>query len=316
MRGNLDQDRRQTGRSARRVRRGLLTLAILPLILGCLVFFPRLQRSLIYVPYRGPVPVSAARLPAERIAEVQVAVTDRITLEGWKTRPAGTPWGAARGLVILFPGNAGHRAFRAPIMQDFNKLGWECLIFDYRGYAGNKGRPSEENLARDARKIWDFARDELGYPASQIVLCGESLGGGVAVRLAWDLAREGVSPAGLILRTTFTSLADTAQYLYPFFPVRWFVVDRYPSLQRIGDITCPILSIHGELDRIVPYDQGRKLFEAAPATSASGIPKMFLRLPETGHNDLMLTAAAELHETHRSFLEQLQPAAVTAQEPQ
>jgi pimeloyl-ACP methyl ester carboxylesterase len=293
---------------SRRSAAGAALRAVLILMLwrgGALLIFTGLQRSLIYVPYKGPVPLRAAGPIQDRIRELRVPTTDGISLHGWVSKSPQNQSPDEKYLVILFPGNAGHRAFRAPILNDFNDLGCDCLICDYRGYSENAGRPSEEAFAKDAQAIWNYARQELHFPPERIILCGESLGGGVATRLAWELTKAGAPPAGLILRTTFTSLTDTAQRLYPYLPVRLVLVDRYPSITRIPEITCPLLVIHGKRDRIVPFEQGKRLFDAAPEKSDSGIPKTFLALPDSGHNDLLLTADGEIHAAHRQFLEAL-----------
>ena len=293
----------------------LLRLATLCLFsyLGLIVIIAAIQRRLIYHPHKGPVPAHLARMSTERIEEIQVPGGDGLTLHGWLTRPAESSRRPDRELVIIFPGNAGHRAFRAPILDGFNQLGCDALICDYRGYAENKGSPSEEGFARDARAIWDFAVNELNVPRERIILLGESIGGGTATRLAWEKSREGTPPAGLILRTTFTSLTDVARRFYPYLPVNWLLVDRYPSIDRIGEITCPILVMHGDLDEIIPYEQGEQLFDAAPAESANGVPKMFLKLPGTGHNDVMLVSDRIVHEAHREFLSRIRDLAPVEQ---
>ncbi|WP_437229847.1 alpha/beta hydrolase [Planctomicrobium sp. SH661] len=282
-----------------------LGLGVCLLSLGVLLLFVGLQRSMIYAARKGAVPLASPLLPADSLSEVLVSTPDGVTLHGWLSRTDSPLNLSSRPLVILFPGNAGNRASRAPVLQDFNRCGCDALICDYRGYAENEGQPSEKAFIADAHAIWNEAVQRLGYSPDQIVLCGQSLGGGVAVQLAADLTQAGTPPAGLILRATFTSLTDAAKFLYPWLPVRTFLIDRYDSLKRIGEITCPVLVIHGKQDTIVPYSQGEKLFAAAPATSSHGIEKTFLSLPGSGHNDLQLTAAGEIHQAHSRFLSKI-----------
>jgi hypothetical protein len=75
---------------------------------------------------------------------------------------------------------------------------------------------------------------------------------------------------------------------YPFLPVRWFLKDRYPSIDRIGAIRCPILFIAGDADRIVPLDDTEVLFEAA------GQPKRLVVIEGAGHNDEALIFGPQL----------------------
>ena len=141
--------------------------------------------------------------------------------------------------------------------------------------------------------------------AGRIILYGESLGGGVAVRLAADLSQAGPAPAGLVLRSTFPSLVEAGEYHYPFLPVRFALIDRFDSAGRIADVTCPILQLHGVRDVIMPIKLGRRLFAAAPERSSTGTAKQLVELRNAGHNDVTLVAEKELREAIQGFLHKL-----------
>lgn len=269
------------------------------------IMFVGLQRKLIYHPNPEPVVASMAGPLASRLTEVQVATDDGLTLNGWLVTAMDGSSHEPRPLVLYFPGNSAHRARRLPLISLFNQIGCDVLIVDYRGYGGNPGSPSEEGLARDAKAVWDYATRSLMIPPQRIVLFGESLGGGVAIRLACELCEAGVTPRGLIIQASFSSMVDAGRYHFGWLPVNWILQDRYPSGERIGCVTCPILHYHGELDEIVPFELGRKLFEAAPAASSNGIAKRFVALPDAGHNDILHVAAAPVEAVLREFLNEI-----------
>jgi uncharacterized protein len=286
-----------------RLRRWGLRLLIAYLgVVGMLAWF---QRTLMYHPRKGPVPISEAEDLAPHLRECHVTAHDGIKLHGWLslseadsdiglTQPLSKLGTENRLLVVMFAGNAGNRLSRVSQLALYNGLGCDALLVDYRGYAENQGTPSEAAFLKDARTVWDYVVQDLGVPPERIVISGESLGGGVATGLACEVCREGHTPAALVLRATFSSMVDTAAHNYWWLPVRQVLIDRYPSSERMGSVDCPLLCYHGEEDRIVPHSQGRQLFEAAPSRSKSGIEKRFLSIPGAGHNDLYRVGSHEI----------------------
>ena len=275
---NLEsQDVVDSAASPTQRRRGVATKIVVWVIVpyvSIVVMIAFIQRKLIYLPTRETVSAAETGYTTAQLHQVALEVEDGLALEGWLVLSDGQraePDGAAhivgrneQRLILYFPGNAGHRGYRIREIRQFSGLGNHVLFFDYRGYAENGGSPTEQNLTRDARRIWDYATSELGARPEQIILWGESLGGGVATQLAASLCDEGIVPGGLMLRGTFTALTDAAACHYPWLPVRWMLVDRYESIERIPNVTCPLLVIHGRRDRIIPFEQGERLFAAAP----------------------------------------------------
>jgi uncharacterized protein len=271
----------------RRAARWFVLYAVIPYV-ALILLFTAVQRKLLYPATRAPViGLEDSRLPADRIRAAQVRTHDGLTLNGWLAlaAPAAEP-DARRILIVCFPGNSGNRIERAADCRDFADLGCDVLLVDYRGYGDNPGSPAESDLAADARSIWGYATNDLGVAPARIVLFGESLGGGVATRLAAEQSAAGQPPGGLVLSSTFSSMTDAVWWHYPWFPVPLMLLDRYPSADRIASVTCPILVFHGTEDDFVPIESGRKLFAAAPETSTSGIPKRFVELRGAGHNDI------------------------------
>jgi hypothetical protein len=264
-----------------------------------------LQRSLIYFPEREQrIEPRDAGLPTGQVRTITVRADDGLELRGWHVLADGRRAADAeqcdrelamgRQLVLFFSGNAANRAYRVDEFGILTGLGLDVFLVDYRGYGDNAGAPSESLLAADARAVWDYATRTRCVASSRILLYGESLGGAVAVQLAADVCQAGTPPSGLMLRSTFSSLVDVGTYHYPWLPVRMVLVDRFAAVEQIPRVTCPILQIHGTRDTIIPLHLGRRLFDAAPAASASGVPKRFVELPKADHNDVTLVAPAEL----------------------
>jgi pimeloyl-ACP methyl ester carboxylesterase len=128
----------------------------------------------------------------------------------------------------------GNRSLRAPLARALAGAGLAVLLFDYRGYGGNPGRPSEQGLARDVRAAHRFLIDEAEVAPTRLLYFGESLGAAVVSELASEHP-----PAGLVLRSPFVDLASVGRVHYPFLPVRTLLRDRYPLADQLAGVKVP-----------------------------------------------------------------------------
>ncbi len=266
-----------------RLLRSLFLYILTPYLAVMAILFV-FQRRLIFVPMKtGRLLAQDVPNSGSKIEDVEISAENGLVLHGWRFRADPDATSEPQFLVIYFSGNGGCRQNRLSDCRDFTHLGCDVLLFDYRGYGDNEGSPSEEHFAADARRIWKLATTEMHFPAERILLFGESMGGAVATRLASELSVEKTSPAALILNSAFATLAETAAWHYPFFPVGYLLWDRFPSVERIPHVACPILQFHGTADDIVPFEHGRRLF-AATTASPAGIEPRFLTIEGGQHN--------------------------------
>lgn len=232
------------------------------LYLAVLVVMYVNQRNLLYHPDRASPPLLSG------MDEVWLTAEDGLRLNAWYAPPKDN------GAVVLFlHGNAGNLALPAAKLQDYLQAGHGVLAIDWRGYGKSEGLPSEEGLYADGRAGLAFLK-EKGVGFERVVLHGESLGSGVATKLASENRF-----AGIVLEAPFLSVAEAAQDHYPYLPARWLVKDRFDNLSRIVQIQAPILILHCENDRTVPVAHGRALLAAA-GSNARG-----LFFPGGGHMD-------------------------------
>ncbi len=232
---------------------------------GALFFF---QRSLLYLPDRTRPDPAVVGLANTEV--VTLDSKDGLRLSHWYHPPADDE----RPVVVVFHGNAGHIGHRVPRYAYLVSAGIGVFLMEYRGYGGNPGKPTQDTITADARSVLDYL-DTRGVSAERIVLYGESLGCGVVVKMAGERA-----VAGVILESPYTSIAEVAQSHYWYLPAKWLVLDTWDAAAWIGQMSAPLLAIHGERDKIIPFRYGRRLFELAPG------PKDSLFLPDSGHNDL------------------------------
>lgn len=235
------------------------------------------QRQLVYLPDREPVPPAATVLSGAR--DVVLETEDGLELGAWylPAARAGAP------AVLVASGNGGSRDLRAPLARALAEHGLSVLLFDYRGYGGNPGSPTERGLARDVRAARRFLLDVAGVPAGRLLYFGESLGAAVVTELATEHP-----PAGLVLRSPFEDLASVAAAHYPLLPVRALLKDRYPVAQQIAEVHAPTTVVYGTADSIVPPEQSRRVAAAAA--------ELHRLVPVVGadHNDDDLVAGKEV----------------------
>ena len=229
-----------------------------------------LLNAMLYFPARDILQTPAAAGLPYRDVELETADGER--LHGWWVPRRAAP---SRGHVMLCHGNAGNIGDRVLHAEILTAAGFDVLLFDYRGYGSSTGRPDEHGTYRDARAALAWLQREPGVDPSRVIYLGESLGGAVALELAMEHP-----PAGLVLLSAFTSVREMARRHYRVIPPA-AVPDAYPSLRLIANLRAPLLVLHGGDDMIVPVEQGRALFDAAPE------PKRLLILPGVGHNDVL-----------------------------
>jgi fermentation-respiration switch protein FrsA (DUF1100 family) len=175
--------------------------------------------------------------------------------------------------VLVAPGNGGNRADRAGLALELSNRGLAVLLMDYRGYGGNPGAPSEEGLAADADAAVTALR-RLGYPPSRTLYVGESLGSAVIAAL-----QTRHPPAGIVLRSPFTELADVAEHHYPWLPVDALLRDRFPVTPHLATSDVPVTVIYGGRDTVVPPALSALVADQAPSLVERVI------LADADHND-------------------------------
>lgn len=250
----------------------LVVAVVLPIVLAAAC-----GRALLYHPTQLGETERAMATSMPGWQEERVRAGEEIELVGL-SRPApdpSAPW------LLFYGGNAmGLVAGQHILSLIAGDAPWGLAVFAYRGYDGSGGRPTEESLHADALAHVAHLAERHAVGTNRLVVIGQSLGTGVAARLAATLAERGSPPAALVLLSPYTSMAQVFDDQVPLVPVGWVAPDPYRTDRLVGDIDSPVLIIHGSADGLIRVEHGRRLAQAF------GDRASYLELEGRHHNDL------------------------------
>ncbi|XP_065833525.1 lysophosphatidylserine lipase ABHD12-like [Oscarella lobularis] len=199
-------------------------------------------------------------------------------------------------VIMYMHGNLGSRGtyHRIRLYQLLSSLGSHVLSLDYQGFGDSTGWPTESGMADDGRVVWEWARERIRRKGGPTYIWGHSLGSAGATLLSKQLCETGSSSlSGLILEAPITNIIDAAMshpFSYPFRYLPFFrdyvigsLPEKFDSLSRISNLTCPILVLHGSRDQVVPIDHGHKIHEEGVRTGRS---ITFHEFPDAGHKTI------------------------------
>jgi uncharacterized protein len=210
--------------------------------------------------------------PTPRFEDLDFTTADGQTVHAWWLPPENPD---TQCTVLYCHGNGLNLSYRSEMMltlQAHLKCG--VLQFDYPGYGKSTGEVNEASCYAAAEAAHSWLKQTWAIPAEQIVLFGESLGGGVAT----ELARR-YSCKTLVLHCTYTTLPAAAKVRFWFLPCETLMSNRFETVKKLGQLECPVFICHGTADRTIPYTQAEENFRAAQE------PKQFVRRDGMGHTD-------------------------------
>ncbi|HET7218366.1 MAG TPA: alpha/beta hydrolase [Vicinamibacterales bacterium] len=252
----------------RRGRAALFLFLIAAVLYGSALGYLMLQETQLI--FRTDIARADTR-PSFAYEQVAVPRPDGAVQFGWRMPTAAAAAAdPAEALWVLFlHGNASTIASRMNVAHyaRLRALGVNVFAPEYRGYNGLDGVPSEATVAADARAAYDYLRERERVPADRLVIYGWSLGAAIAVGLASQ-----VDVRGVILEGAPASVVDIGQSQYPMFPVRWIIRNPFNAIDKVDRIRAPLLFLHSPEDGVIPFAEGRRLFDAAPQ------PKTFVEV--------------------------------------
>ena len=194
-----------------------------------------------------------------------------ITLHGWFINKG------SEQTILWLHGNGGNISHRLYSLQNlYDNTKYNIFIFDYRGYGKSDGNVSESVSYQDSFSAIEFLNTNYSIPINQLILFGRSLGASIACEIATK-----ITPLALLLESAFTSIRDMTKFKFPFLPgIEYLISDKFNTYDKLNQINCPILFVHGDLDKTIPIKMGVALYEKYQNT------KLFIKAKGAGHNNI------------------------------
>lgn len=164
-------------------------------------------------------------------------------------RPADS---VAKGVVLFFHGKGGNISSYTPDVPNFTANGYEVWMMDYPTYGKSTGPRDEASLYKYSLTFYKLARSR--WKPEQIILCGKSLGTGIAAQLAAvrDCRR-------LILESPYYSLRSIGQRRFPIYPIGLMMHWNFPTYEFLPKVTAPITIFVGDADHTIPNSNSERL---------------------------------------------------------
>ncbi|MEL6381062.1 MAG: alpha/beta fold hydrolase [Cyanobacteria bacterium J06626_18] len=215
---------------------------------------------------------------------------DEGQIHGWWI-PANAPNAKT---VLYLHGNAGNIETNVWRARYLSQLGLSVLLIDYRGYGLSSGPfPNETRVYEDTNAAWDYLTQNRKITPQNIVIFGHSIGGAIAINLAHQYPQAG----GLIVESTFTSMADMVDLtIYGQVFPKWLLHQTFPSQQKLPELKMPVLLIHGLDDNTIPATMSEQLYAEVPD------PKQLWLVPGANHNNVAEVAGPEYREVLQQWL--------------
>ncbi len=224
------------------------------------------------------------------VEQVSFRTQDGLTLHGWWHPGRGEEEPSRRPVLLWCHGNAGNITHRRDLMEGLVQQGLAVFLFDYRGYGRSEGRPSEPGLYADAEAAYRLLVHRRGVKPERIICFGRSLGTAVALHVA---LRGKV--AGVILEGALENVPAAARQRFPFLPCPFFMRNRFDVVSRVRRLRAPLLVVHGAADKVMPLEQGKKVYAAALP------PKQMHVIDGAGHADTHQVGGEDYYKTLRAF---------------
>ncbi len=287
-----------------------LTILIL-LAIGTIIWLAYVRAMTLVHPARSQAVQTPSDYAIVDWEAVNFSSADGLRLTGWFIPPDPSAQGATLILVHGLGSNRSSLLGQAALLHEH---GYGALLIDLRNHGESEGAVTTLGYTEleDIQGAIDYLTTRPDVDSNRIGLLGISMGASTVIRAAAHIP----TVKAVIAQAAFTSLEDNLVHgirallnlpPFPFAPlVVWFGeraaqvdIAQVRPIDEIDDISPrPILIVHGELDKIIPVDNARQLYQAA------NDPKYIYIVPSAGHGGFLQMDGHNFEQVLVDFLDQ------------
>ncbi len=215
--------------------------------------------------------------PQYTLHEITLETVDGEKLDSWFLEHKD-----AVSTVLYFGGNGFLMVKAAPLIEAYSYIPVNLMLFDYRGYGLSSGKPTVNGIYTDANTAYQFVKHNSPAPAEKIFTHGHSMGSFLSTYIT---DKEDVD--GYILESPITDVDSWTRGHIPWIlrPFIHFDIDyslrNQSNVERVANITKPLLILGGSDDEVTPYKMAEKLEKQSGSTE-----KRLVKITGGKHNNL------------------------------
>ncbi len=228
-----------------------------------------------------------------RYEDVKFKSEDGTDLHGWFLKAKG---GKAKGTVVFSHGNAGSLGHHLGFVTWLAEAGYQVLMYDYRGFGKSSGELNRKGMVEDVKAAFEYAASRKDVAPNSLISYGHSLGGAKSVTALAEAKPKGLR--AIVIDGAFASYQAMAVFVGGAYGAK-LISDELSPKDYISKLAgTPVLVVHGAKDQVVPFTQGKELFDKAEE------PKTLFEVKEGRHGDSLSRDAGAFRKKMLEWLEE------------
>ncbi len=206
--------------------------------------------------------------------DVDFKSADGTKLHGWFLK---TKRSKPKGTVVFSHGNAGSLGHHLGFVTWLAEAGYQVFMYDYRGFGKSGGVLDRDGMVQDVKAAFLYVSGRKDVQQDKIISYGHSLGGAKSVAALAEMQPAGLK--AIVIDGAFSSYQAMARLVAGDLGTE-LISDEFSPRDCITKINgTPLLVVHGDKDQVVPFSQGKQLFDLANE------PKTLFEVKDGTHGD-------------------------------